>query len=46
MGIAVARHLLFVPALVSMDREQLVAAISPSVQRYLTGPIGTEAEAA
>jgi len=46
IGVAAARHLLLVPPLASMPREQIVAAVGPSVQCYLTGPIDTGAEAA
>lgn len=38
VGVAVARHLLQVPMLVDMTREELVAAVGPSLQRYLTSP--------
>jgi len=43
-GVAAAGHLLLVPPLASMPGEQIVAPVGPSVQRYLTGPIGTGAE--
>ena len=40
-GLILGRYLVGVPALADASVEELVAAIGPGVQRYLTGPIGT-----
>lgn len=37
-GVAVARHILKVPMLVEMTREEIVAVVGPTLQRYLTSP--------
>lgn len=36
VGVAVTRHILQVPMLADMTRDELVAAVGPSLQRYLT----------
>lgn len=36
-GLAVTRHLLEIEPLASMPREEVVAAVAPTLQRYLTG---------
>lgn len=36
VGVAVARHILQVPMLAEMTREELVTAVGPALQRYLT----------
>lgn len=41
-GIAVARHLIKMEPIASMSRGELVAAVAPTVQRYLTGEIGSD----
>ena len=38
-GIGVTRYVVGVATLVAVDLEDLVAAVAPSVQRYLTGPL-------
>ncbi len=43
VGIAISRLVLKVEALARVDRETLVRAVGPTVQRYLTGDIGTRA---
>jgi len=40
-GLILGRYLVGVPALADASVEDLVSAIGPGVQRYLTGPIGT-----
>ena len=37
LGIALTRYVLRLPPVVAMDREELVAWIGPTLQRYLTG---------
>ncbi len=37
-GVAVARYILRVPMLVDMPRDELISAIAPTLQRYLTSP--------
>jgi AcrR family transcriptional regulator len=39
MGLAMARYILKVEPVASAPAEELVAAIGPTVQRYLTGPL-------
>ncbi|GAA2639413.1 TetR/AcrR family transcriptional regulator [Paractinoplanes durhamensis] len=39
VGVAVTRHVLHLDPIASIDAEQLVAAIGPTVQRYLTGDV-------
>ena len=41
VGLAVARHVLRVEPLASADHETIVAAIGPTMQRYLIGDLGT-----
>ncbi len=36
-GVAIARSVLGIPALAEMPHDQLVDAVAPSIQRYLTG---------
>lgn len=43
IGLAMARHVAALPALVAVTREQLVAAVAPTIQRYITGDISGEA---
>jgi len=40
VGLAVARHVLRVEPLASADHETIVAAVGPTMQRYLTGDLG------
>lgn len=40
VGLAIARHVLQVEPLASADHETLVAAIGPTMQRYLVGDLG------
>ena len=40
VGLAVARHVLQVEPLASADHETIVAAVGPTMQRYLTGDLG------
>ena len=39
VGLAMARYIVRIAALADADREEIVAAIGPAIQRYLTGPI-------
>jgi hypothetical protein len=39
VGLAVARYIVRIAALADADREELVAAVGPTIQRYLTGPL-------
>ena len=41
VGLAVARHVLRVEPLASADHETIVAAVGPTMQRYLVGDLGT-----
>jgi AcrR family transcriptional regulator len=43
IGIAMARYILRVEPLASMDPDALVDAIAPTFQNYLTGPVGPRA---
>lgn len=36
-GLAVARHILRVPAITALDHDTLVAMVAPTIQHYLTG---------
>lgn len=38
-GVAMARHVIKVPALATLSLEELVPAVAPAIQRYLTGPL-------
>ncbi|MFR9777820.1 TetR family transcriptional regulator [Micromonospora sp. MS34] len=40
-GLAMMRYVIRLEPVASADRETLVAAIGPTIQRYLTGPLGT-----
>jgi AcrR family transcriptional regulator len=40
VGLAMARHIVRVPPLAGADREEIVAAVGPAIQRYLTGELG------
>jgi AcrR family transcriptional regulator len=39
LGLALCRHILRLPPVVALDAEMLIASISDTVQRYLTGPL-------
>lgn len=39
VGLAIARYIVRLPALAEMDNEQVVAAVAPVIQRYLTEPL-------
>jgi AcrR family transcriptional regulator len=39
LGLALCRHILRLPPVVALDVETLVASVSDTVQRYLTGPL-------
>jgi len=41
VGLAVARHVLRVEPLASADHETIVAAVGPTMQRYLVGDLGS-----
>jgi len=45
VGLAIARHVLRVEPLASADHEQLVAAVGPTMQRYLVGDLDGAAPA-
>jgi hypothetical protein len=40
VGLAMARYIVKVDPITSADREVLVRAIGPTLQRYLTGDLG------
>jgi AcrR family transcriptional regulator len=40
VGLVMARYVVRVEPLASLDSEALIAAIAPNLQRYLTGPLG------
>lgn len=40
LGTALCRYVLRLPPVLALDPETLVANLSPTVQRYLTGPLG------
>ena len=42
MGLAMARYVVKVEPLASADRETVVACVAPTLQRYLTGPLGPD----
>ena len=42
VGLVLARHIVAVQPLASADHEQLIAALAPVAQHYLTGPLGPE----
>jgi len=39
LGLALCRHILRLPPVVSLDVETLIASVSVTIQRYLTGPL-------
>lgn len=39
LGLALCRHILKLPPVVALDVETLIAGLSPTVERYLTGPL-------
>jgi AcrR family transcriptional regulator len=39
LGLALCRHILRLPPVVALDVETLIASVSNTVQRYLTGPL-------
>ena len=39
LGLALCRHILRLPPVVALDVETLIASVSDTVQRYLTGPL-------
>jgi AcrR family transcriptional regulator len=41
VGLAMARYIVRVPPLADADRDAIVAAVGPTIQRYLTGALGT-----
>ncbi|MET8232494.1 TetR family transcriptional regulator [Micromonospora sp. NPDC005298] len=41
IGLAIMRHVVRLEPVASADAETLVAAVGPTVQRYLTGPLST-----
>jgi AcrR family transcriptional regulator len=41
VGLAVARYLLIIPPLAGLPTEAVIACIGPTLQRYLTGDLGT-----
>lgn len=41
VGLILARYVVAVEPLATLDPERLVAAIAPNLQRYLVGPLGT-----
>jgi len=45
-GLIMGRYVVQIPALAGADREQLVVAMAPDIQHYLTGPMATVPERA
>jgi len=41
LGLALCRHILRLPPVVALDAEALIASVSDTIQRYLTGPLTT-----
>jgi AcrR family transcriptional regulator len=41
VGLAMARYIVRVAALADADPDEIVAAVGPVIQRYLTGPLGS-----
>lgn len=41
LGLALCRHILRLPPVVALDAEALIASVSDTVQRYLTGPLAS-----
>jgi AcrR family transcriptional regulator len=41
VGLAMARYIVRVAALADADPDEIVAAVGPAIQRYLTGPLGS-----
>jgi AcrR family transcriptional regulator len=41
VGLAMARYIVRVPPLADAEREEIVAAVGPAIQRYLTGALGS-----
>jgi AcrR family transcriptional regulator len=39
LGLALCRHILRIPPVVALDAETLIASVSETIQRYLTGPL-------
>jgi hypothetical protein len=39
VGLAMARHVVGIPALTTASRDELIAALAPVFDHYLTGPI-------
>ena len=39
VGLVMARHIVLVEPLASLDEERLVAGLAPTIQRYLVGPL-------
>jgi hypothetical protein len=42
VGLAMARYIVRVAALAGADPDEIVAAVGPVIQRYLTGPLGSD----
>jgi hypothetical protein len=42
MGLAFARYVLKAPAVSNASHEQIINAVGPSLQRYITGDLGEE----
>ncbi|HNL51611.1 MAG TPA: TetR/AcrR family transcriptional regulator, partial [Actinomycetota bacterium] len=38
-GLAITRYFLRIPEVVALTPDEIVAAVGPTVQRYLTGPL-------
>ena len=41
LGLALCRHILRLPPVVALDADTLIASVSQTLQRYLTGPLTT-----
>lgn len=39
LGLALTRHILRLPPMVALSRAEIVAAVGPTIQRYLEGPL-------
>jgi AcrR family transcriptional regulator len=44
VGVVMARHIVRVEPIASLPTDELVQAIAPTLQRYLTGPLGSKAK--
>jgi hypothetical protein len=43
IGLALTRYIIQIPPIATMDLDEVVAAVAPTVQRYLTGALPASA---